>query len=76
GKLDRIDPAAGLIHEIHHVSLRKNAAPEITVLPVGSTLDMTAMPSGRRNEAPAARPKRNETEKKPEGEQAAYGTAP
>ncbi|MDR1923081.1 MAG: metallophosphoesterase [Planctomycetaceae bacterium] len=76
GNLGRIDPAAGFVHEIHHVSLRKNAAPKITVLPVGSTLDITKMPSGQRNETPSAKPKRNDTDPKTESEKTPRGIAP
>jgi 3',5'-cyclic AMP phosphodiesterase CpdA len=50
GKLDRNDPEAGMMHEIHHVSVRKNHLPQITVLPVKTTFDVTAMPSRRNND--------------------------
>ncbi|MDR1964532.1 MAG: metallophosphoesterase [Planctomycetaceae bacterium] len=70
GKLSRIDPAAGLIHEIHHVSVRKSAEPEITILPVNSTLDITTMPTRRqnelpKNELPTTKPEQKPTEEKP-----------
>lgn len=79
GKLDRIDSNAGLIHEIHHVSLRKNAEPEITVLPVKTTLDITAMPSGipsgQNNNVPkTASPSKTETNKKTKEEKPLSGT--
>ncbi|MDR3197078.1 MAG: metallophosphoesterase [Planctomycetaceae bacterium] len=64
GKLDRIDPAAGLIHEIHHVSVRQNAEPVITVLPVKTTLDVSEIPSKQQNVLPAVQPKPKETDTK------------
>ncbi|MDR1491375.1 MAG: metallophosphoesterase [Planctomycetaceae bacterium] len=76
GSLDRIDPAAGLIHEIHHVSVKKNEEPEITVLPVGTTLDVTAAPSGRNDNIPKADlPRKTETDKKSKEEKPLSATA-
>jgi UDP-2,3-diacylglucosamine pyrophosphatase LpxH len=40
-------PNDGYIHEIHHVSVRKNAPPKITAFPVNTTIDIKAMPSKR-----------------------------
>ncbi|MDR2345781.1 MAG: metallophosphoesterase [Planctomycetaceae bacterium] len=37
-----------LVQEIHHVSVRKNCPPEITALPVNSTIDLKSMPSGKK----------------------------
>ncbi|MDR2754198.1 MAG: metallophosphoesterase [Planctomycetaceae bacterium] len=77
GKLERIDSNAGLIHEIHHVSLRKNAEPEITILPVKVTLDVTAMPSRQseqNNNVPKITPLKTETDKKTKEEKPLPGT--
>ncbi|MDR2115291.1 MAG: metallophosphoesterase [Planctomycetaceae bacterium] len=74
GSLDRIDPTAGLIHEIHHVSLKKNREPEITILPVKTTLDITTMPSGRNDNVPKISPLKTETNKKPQEEKPLSGT--
>jgi hypothetical protein len=64
GKLERTDPLTGQIHEIHHVSVRKNAEPAITVLPVKSTLDITKIQPKQQNELPAIQPKPKETDTK------------
>ncbi|MDR2643764.1 MAG: metallophosphoesterase [Planctomycetaceae bacterium] len=73
GKLGRIDSAVGLIQEIHHVSLKKNKEPEITILPVKTTLDVTAMPSSMNNKPKTDTPK-NKTTKKPQEEKTFSGT--
>ncbi len=47
GKLEDINPEAGLMHHINHVSVRKDSAPKITILPVGSTIEVSSMPARR-----------------------------
>jgi hypothetical protein len=74
GKLDRVDANAGFLCEIHHVSLRKNKEPEITVLPVKATLDVTAMPSTKNDNVPKNTPLKTKTEKKPQEEKPLPGT--
>ena len=55
GKQDQIDPEAGRLHEIRHISVHKNTPPTITILPVKSTLDVSSMPARRIDDAPADR---------------------
>ncbi|MDR2706305.1 MAG: metallophosphoesterase [Planctomycetaceae bacterium] len=74
GKLNRIDPDAGLLHEIHHVSVHKNADPEITVLPVKATLDVTAIPSTQNDNVPKTAPLKTKTKKQNQKEKPLSGT--
>jgi predicted MPP superfamily phosphohydrolase len=56
---------AGMIHEIHLVSVRKGSEPEIAILPIKSTLDITTMPRQQPNSTRSTTtPEQNKTNKK------------
>jgi 3',5'-cyclic AMP phosphodiesterase CpdA len=65
----------GMIHEIHLVSVRKGNEPEIAILPVKSTLDVTTMPYQQPNSKPLTiQPEQNKTNKKTKEEKPLSGT--